>query len=464
MISSWAGSLRAGSLRSRLGRNIAYLFSANAIVAAIGLLTLALTARALGPAGLGAVALVEAFVRAVGRCVQMEPWQAIVRYGATCLERGERSEFLRLVKFGLVVDAVGSLIGTAVAIAMAQLAGVLFGLDATHTLQASVCALMLLASFSSPMAVLRLLDRFDLIARLSVCFAVSRLALSAMAWASGGGVWAFILVLMLSSVVEGLVPLWMSLKTLRGKGFPRVWSTSLKGVREAHPGLFAFVFNSNISLIARDSTHRFDTLIVGALLGTTALGYFQIAKRVGLAALRFGRPLQQVVYPEIARIWARGDLRRFRSVVLRVNTALGLLAVAAALMTAPLMERTLVAAFGDAFAAAAPVVIGQLVAAAVFLGGLTLNSALLTMGWDRALMRFSLAASFVFFCTLPILSLALGAVGASLSHLVYILVLRVGQALMFRRGTRAAADRDPGPPTTEAVHAGRADCLPQARA
>lgn len=450
---------RSGSTRSRLARNVTYLFSANVIVAAVGLVTLAVTARALGPGGLGAVALIEAFVRAVSRCVQIEPWQAIVRYGAHSIERGARAEFLRLVKLGLVIDMAGSLLGAATAIGLAQMAGPLLGLDAAHTAQVSVCALMLLASFSSPMAVLRLLDRFDLIARVSVGFALSRLALATAAWAFGGEVWAFLIVLMVSSVIEGLVPLWLALRTLRNQGYSGLWSTPLTGVRSEHPGLVRFIFNSNISLIARDSTQRFDSLIVGGLLGATAVGYFQIAKKVGLAALRFGRPLQQIVYPEIARIWARGDVRRFRRVVLGVNALLGLGSLAAVLLLAPMVEPILVATTGPGFAAATMVVTVQLAASAVFLGGLTLNSALLTVGWDRALMWFSLMSTLAFFGALPILTLWVGVVGASFSHLLYNLLLRLGQALMFRRATRAHIEGEPKPLPAEGRHAGEAEGL-----
>ena len=53
----------AGHMLRRVLRNMVYLHSANILVGLIGLANVAVMARALGPAGLGIVALAEAYVR-----------------------------------------------------------------------------------------------------------------------------------------------------------------------------------------------------------------------------------------------------------------------------------------------------------------------------------------------------------------------------------------------------------------
>lgn len=424
---------------ARLARNVAYLFSANIAVALIGLVTLAVTARALGPAGFGALALIEAFVRSFNRLLQFESWQAVVRYGAQKLEAGEDEDFGRLVKFGTLIDVGGAVLSSVIACLGAVWLGPLVGLEGNLATMAAVAALMLLASIqSTPTAVLRLFNRFGLLSRLAVLFAVLRLGFFVIAWAAGGQLWGFVLALMASVALEGLVPLHAAWRELYRRGYRHILRHPLTGVREQNADIVRFICNANFSLISRDSTLRFDTLIVGAILDTTAVGLYQIAKRIGIATLRLGRPIQQAMNPELARLWARREFARFRRLVLYINGGLGLAALAGVSVTAPFMGTLVQFTFGDAFTGASSLVVVQCFAVALFLSGLLFNPAVLTMGEDRDLVKLSLSGTLLFFVTLPVFTLTFGAVGANWSHLVFNIYLRIAQLTVFNCGFRHA--------------------------
>jgi len=115
-VKKWWKSKFADIALQRILRNMAYLFSANILVAVVGLGTVAVMARALGPAGLGAIALAEAFVRLVDQLIRLEPWQAVIRYGALTLENDKETEFRRLVKFSTLFDILGGSLAAFVAI------------------------------------------------------------------------------------------------------------------------------------------------------------------------------------------------------------------------------------------------------------------------------------------------------------------------------------------------------------
>src|SRR3546814_17236584 len=68
-------------LRTRLV-NIAHLMSGNLASGLISLAAIALTARALGPASYGILALAIAYVRVVERLVTFQSWQPLIKYGA----------------------------------------------------------------------------------------------------------------------------------------------------------------------------------------------------------------------------------------------------------------------------------------------------------------------------------------------------------------------------------------------
>ena len=452
MIKRWWGAAFSDDVFRRLLRNVTYLFSAHVLVAVIGLLTLAVLARALGPAGLGVIALIEAYIRTVDRIFRFEPWQAVVRYGAIALENGREDDFRRLTKFATLFDLFGASLGALAALGAAKYAASWLGLDDDQTRMAMWFSATLAFSLSStPTAILRLFDKFGLIAKMSAGLACTRLFLMVLVWQLGGGLWSFVIVLMLYQIAEQLTPLALAWRELRRQGYVGVWRTPLRGLLAENPGLPRFVWNSNINVMARTSTNRFDTLILGALLDPAAVGLYQLAKRTGLAALRLGRPIQQAVYPDVARLWARGEVARFRSIVLRVNGVMGALGAVAFVVIVPSVDILVRLAFGSEFAAAAPLIIVQVLAVMLFLAGNTFNPALLSIGADRSLIRVTLTATIVFFAAFVPFVHQFGLVGASLSHVAFNFTWLVGCLSVFLYRTRPAipAMANPGKPCGE---------------
>lgn len=440
MVKRWWRAAFGDDLLKRLLRNVAYLFSAHALVALIGLLTLTVLARALGPAGLGVIALIEAYIRTVDRICRFEPWQAVVRYGAIALENGREEEFRRLIKSATLFDLFGAGLGTLVAVGAANLAASWLGFDGEQTRMAIWFSATLAFSLSStPTAILRLFDKFGLIAKMSAGLACTRLFLTVLAWQLGGDLWTFVVILMLYQVTEHLTPLVLAWRELRRQGHTGVWRTPLQGLLTENPGIPRFVWNSNVNVMARMSTQRFDTLLLGALLDPAAAGLYQLAKRTGLAALRLGRPIQQAVYPDVARLWARGEVARFRRVVLRVNGVMAALGAAAFIVFVPSADFLVHFVFGSDFAAAAPLMTVQVLAVVLFLAGNTLNPALLSIGADRSLTRITLAATAAFFAAFAPFVYVFGLVGANMSHVLFNLIWLLGCLTVFLVQTRPAS-------------------------
>ncbi|MEM9107167.1 MAG: hypothetical protein AAGC96_16065, partial [Pseudomonadota bacterium] len=148
-------------------------------------------------------------------------------------------------------------------------------------------------------------------------------------------------------------------------------------------------------------------------------------------AQRLGRPLQQAVYPDIARLWSRGEVTRFRWIVLRVNLIMGSLGLIAFLILSWNMEFIVRLAFGEAFVPAVPIVIVQVLATTIFLTGNTMNPAMMSMGEDHRLVRITLVATAVFFAAFAPLVLSFGAIGASIGHVLFNTLWLVGCMWVF---------------------------------
>ncbi|MEP3274891.1 MAG: lipopolysaccharide biosynthesis protein [Stappiaceae bacterium] len=420
MIREFFRSSISDDIIKRLAHNIAYLFSANMIVAGLGMLTLIVMARSLGPTGLGILAIIEAYARSVDRLFRFEPWQTLIRYGAAALENGDETEFRRLVKFSTLFDLFGAALSATVALLGLYFVADWFDLeDENRTMAMLFAATLFFGLASTPTAILRIFNKFQFVSKLTVITASIRLLMASTVWLMSGDLWSFLYVLIIHQILEKVLLLIFAWRELYRQGHGQIWDLPFNGLLNHNTGILKFLWNVNINVIARTSTQRFDVLLLGVILGPAAVGLFQLAKRVGIAAQRLGRPLQQAVYPDISRLWARGEVSRFRWIILRVNFVMGSVALVAFLVLAFNMEFIVRLAFGDAFVPAVPIVIVQVLATTIFLTGNTMGPALMSMGEDHKLVRITLVATLFFFVAFWPLVQTFGAMGASMGHVLF---------------------------------------------
>lgn len=411
----------AGSsvLMRRMARNLAWIFSSQLSIALLGLLSLALTARTLGAAGLGYLAMIEAYTRLTSRFLHLEPWQATVRFGTEALEHHDLPRFDRLIGLSILSDLFGGLLAGGVGVLLAVYAARVMGMpEGGGALMLALSSLALIvAPRPTGMAVLRIYDRFDILAVTDTTIAVIRLALIALAWLAGANLWAFVAIFILLTMLDGLLPMVVAMQQMRARNqHPRFASPRL--TLAENPGFLSLLWNSNFNVMLRQATQRLDIVLLASMLSATAVGFYQLARRLAEASLRIGRPISQVVYPELARFAARHEYQRLRRFVIRLT--LCFIAFEAAVLVPLILHigPILKLSFGESFAPASHVVTIQALAAAVYIAGMVIGPAMLAIGLERALSRVTLCTTALFFAILIPMTQHFGIAGASGTHLV----------------------------------------------
>lgn len=412
-----ATSIPTAVLR-RLLRNLKWIFSSQIAVALLGLVFLPVAARALGAAGLGVMAIGEAYARIVSRFLHLEPWQAVIRYGSTALEEEDRERFRRLVGLSVLIDVVGGVLAAGAAIAFAPIIAGWLGLDQDLAWVLPVASLGILVSLRpTGLALLRSFDRFDLLAKLDIFAASVRMVLGVIAWQLGFGLPGFVAIFVAVSLLDGVLAFAAGLREMSRNGYGRPM-LGIKQTLGENSGFLRFVWNSNLSVILRQTTQRLDVIILGVLISPTMVGYYHIAKRCGEAALRLGRPLSQAIYPEFTRFAARNEFDRLQKMLTGLSAGfwgvIALVLIPVILMLEPIVT----AIFGVDYAPAVPVVRVQAIAVGIYLGGILLNPALLSLGQDRALVRIGLLNTILFLILIAPMVSVLGVVGAAVAHML----------------------------------------------
>jgi len=424
--------------RKRL-RNVGHLLTGNAASAVLGLASYALTARALGVADFGQLAMILAFVRTIERLVSFQSWQPIIKYGAPLWGVKDSDDLRSLLKFGLLLDISAAVVAWGVAIVVACGGAYLLGWSGHQRELLLLYSCVLLFGISgTPTAVQRLSGNFHLLAYGQLINLVFRVGLCAVAAWYAADLRTFVLVWAGTQIFGALVLFALAMRTLRHEGIHGVFRASLKDIGSRFPSIWNFTWFANLSLTLRSSTNELDTLLVGALADPRSAGLYHIAKQLGRAGQQMGAQVQNVIYPDVARLWAKGRIAEFRRLVLQVEAsllALGVLGVLIAYATVdPLLRWTA----GPAFLGAANLVVVQMVAVALVLSGTAARSALLAMGRQREVLIVVVTATLAFHLTAFLVIPKIGAMGGNIAHVVLGVIWLTGLSICLMRALRKA--------------------------
>lgn len=420
------------SFKARLV-NIAHLLSGNLITSVVGVIGFLITARALGPADYGILALTYAYVRVVGLIAGMQTWQPLIKYAAEIADRKHLEEYRSLLKFGFSVDIGAALIGFVAAVILALLFGPYFGVGPEATVYVLIYSSVLLFQISgTPTAIMRLAGSFRLIAYGAAANAALRTVLCGVGLLLGADLLYFVIVWTLTQITGSLTLIVLSVRRLISEGVRGIWSARLGLVRSHFKGLIGFTIGANVEQTVRSSANEFDTLLVGALTEPAIAGLYSIAKRFARLILQLGVHVQAVFYPDVARLWAANAVEEFRRAIIQMEVMLALFGTSCFLVTLLFAEQAIVWMAGAAFVGAAILVKVQMLAVALALCGSAMRTGLLATGRQPEVLKVTTVSTIVFHIFALILVPLLGAIGANFAHVAMSVVWLIGLVLAFR--------------------------------
>jgi O-antigen/teichoic acid export membrane protein len=426
-----------GAIFSRMGRNLVWLLGGRGFQAVASIAYLGIAARALGPAGFGEFSLILAYGQAIANVAQLQSWQTVIRYGTLHIAAAARDRLGRLLAFTTLLDMAGALLGAAVALLAVPLVASFLGWAGHEQGRAAWFGVALLLSIgATPTGMLRLVDRFDLIAYAQAVGPLVRLAGAALIWFRGGGVEQFLIAWAAAALLQHLATWSLALLCT---GLPiRLSPESVSRSRAENPGIWHFMLTTNAAGTIGLLSEQLATLAVGGLAGATAAGGFRIAAKIARA---LARPIQiaaRIVYPELARLHAHEDRATFDLVgsrVARLGLLLGVFALLLGTLCGPVLIRLLA---GEEFAFARWMLALLAFGVAIDLSGFTLEPLLVARGEAGRVLRIRLLGALLF-AVLLLAGLHLaGPIGAAGATVAASLLMRI---LLGRAASQGAAPR-----------------------
>lgn len=414
--SEWS---KQGFVKSRL-RSIAHLVSGNSANAIIMLVSTTIAARSLGPAAYGILALVLTVGRLSERLLRFESWQPLIRYAAQEDVAKDPKRMSELYLYGLILDVGTALLAAILTVVVGYALMSVIGLRPEHMPLVIIYALAIAINIRGvPTAALRFDGKFRTLAYVQMLSSILRLGLATIGLIQGFSLLQFVIIWTVAQALDELLFLWLGMRTIRKQGIPNPLFADWRGLSGKFPGFMKFAWSTNVSSTLRTMTQEADTLLVSAVAGTAWAGFYHIAKRMAKVAQQVGSMMQAVVYPDMARMWAKLDIAAFRRTTLRIQSILLFVGLGILVVFWLLGDWIMKVAFGPEFAQAYPLLVAQLVAVVLIMHAGPSRSALLAMNRPGFVLAVAAVSTVLFFLVAWIAMPHYGALGVNFAHIAF---------------------------------------------
>jgi O-antigen/teichoic acid export membrane protein len=409
----------------RLLQNVGWLFSGNILATMLGLPETMIKARGLGVEKFGLLAVIIAYVTLIDQLASFRPWQALIKFGAESLKEERYADFIGQVKLSLLLDAIGAVSGTIIAEAGAYLLASWKGWSLETSSMAAVFSLSILFDFSgTPTGILRLLDRFKLQATQNVLTSLLALAGAIFVYLFGGGIWGFLIVMLITSIFGNLLLLVMAYMALRKRRLTGYWRAPIKEWKS----FIRFSLWTYTSTTLDLPVKQLDIIIVSTVVSLEAAGIYKIIKQATQMLSLLADPVYQAIYPQFAAMIANYDKKGAVKYAIKIGTLLLTVTGIPAILLATTSFWWLGAVFGEGFASGAIPLSIFLLLKIISIAFVAIHPLFTAMGYvkyNTVILFFSDSAYLI---TAYLLGLRIGLIGLSIAYgfsLVIVVISKV---------------------------------------
>ncbi len=403
----------------RILKNFSWLLGGQILIAIANFGYLSLTAHSLGVESFGRLVLMKAYIELIVGLTTFQSWQALIHYGAIFLQRQDRKGLQHLIQLTTLLDGLGSLAGFVIAVIAAPYVGSFVGWNETAIREVQYLSILILFTIdSTPNGLLRLYDRFDLLAVQRAISPIIRLLGTIVAILLQAPLWGYLLAWLIGEGFNGLLLLLLGWREVGKYGVLKDMDWSCLNLTQLDPKIWQFCLVSNVNS-SLPLTMLVSPLIVGLFANPITVGLFRAGYELSTPLKDLALLLTQSVYPELARLSSEENWKKFATILLRLGAILKGIGIVLFVLCLVLGKKLLHYSMGETFTPAHNTLILLVMAGIFKMGNCLLESALYAMELPHFSLRVNaIAILVVYLPLLMVLTYQFGAVGAGLATLL----------------------------------------------
>jgi O-antigen/teichoic acid export membrane protein len=347
------GALRTllTSFRQPLAGHAAVLALSQYFAAGMGLLTVIVATRILGPEEYGVAALAIAYPTLLWAFVSFKPISVLTRYLSSFREEGRREEVLSVCKAGFGLDFLTAAAVVAVILASARpVAQRIYHVTEVETLILLYAAAMpFYALLGTSAAVLTSFRRFRVLALLHVAESTLTFGLVMGLLLAEPSAKGLVLGTAAGQAIAGVLMFVAAQLALVSEGQGSWWRARLGKIASLRGEMTKSLAWNYLLVSAAGALQQVPILLLGRIRGPEEAGHYRLAMLLMTTGNYLETALANVAYPTLSAQWGRAAWGRVREQLRAWTLREGLLAGLLLLVSVPLLRWLVPAVFGREF-------------------------------------------------------------------------------------------------------------------
>ena len=313
--------LREDSLLQRVVRNSSYLFSSNAISAALGLAQGIFVARLLGDAGYGLLAIIMDFASNTNRLLSFRMSEVVVKYMGEALTQENKERAAALVKGIGLIEALTSVLAYLLLFSFSVWGAQIFTANASAAYLIRFYGLFLLANlvYETSVGVLQTTNNFKKVAQATFYQSVAMTILIPLSFVLNLSILAILAAYLIGKTIAAFMIAVFAIRELNNTLGTR-WAHAPLHLVKDWKSILRFAFSTNlngtINLLARDNIR----LYLAIFLSEAQVGYFKLAASLVNLVMLPIEPFIWPTYAEITRTIVQRQWQATRNLLKQVST------------------------------------------------------------------------------------------------------------------------------------------------
>lgn len=399
--------------------NRIFIFSAlvlggKLLAAVLGLAALAIAARDLPVAELGLLMLIVSYKQICNRVLNVQTWQAVVRYGKIHLTDNNPSALSSLLKFCFKIDFATALFGAVLGILFVYVLSQFVEIFHTYDSWFAIYTLALVTNMRGyTTGVFRLYEKFHYQSAILAGAAVLKLGGASILYYYDASFPEYFFLWMATDIFINVTEL--------------IVSRRIPGYRESSTGrqismdvvhkkdLLAFIWNAHMDGLSK-ILREIDSFLIATLASLEASAIYNIAKKFASVAMMYADTAYEVTFPEFAGLVHEGDKHALRSKSLRWAIVSGMPVIIACVLFAVIGETAIQYSVGDQYIDYLNVILIMLASIQAWAFGYPMTSILMCRGFAARAAKVNLISTVLYIGLLISLIHAAGVIGAAWSY------------------------------------------------
>jgi len=392
------------------------LLSGNIGASLLGLISLALTAKALPTEQLGSLVLALSIVTVVDKLSNFQSWQAYIKY-STDINNGDIDLSQQwLYRFCLRLDGISAIAGSIISITLLFTANKYFELSDNIFAAGVIFSVTIATNITGTYTgVLRLAKQYQALAKANIIAAGIKLILVSLIFISNASYLSFCIAWAAGLSCLHIVTIYYGIKYSPRKQNQAPQSPSKK----AKSTLLRFIIASNLQGSVKTVRKEGEVLLIGALLGTSAVAIYKIARQISQILARLTDPILQTLLPTIAEILVKNNIPYYLEYRKKIHLVLGATSATLCLLWWILADWLIALGFTAKYQDSALLSLALMIATSIYNCFATLPATLLAKGKANTLLKLNSITTALYFIILPLMLIQLGVEGAGITAITY---------------------------------------------